>query len=295
MKWFRKKTRLWNRPSRAFQAVIGTLVACVAAVCILLGSAYVQQVNALPTLLDGAAEIAGAPLAWGGEAAGTVGDFFHWLFSWRSVYEENAALKAQVAQLSTQVSMLDEVREENERLGALMGFTAQNTQLTCIPAKVLLRDPGSWMSQFTINKGSADGVTEDMCVVTAEGLVGRISEVSLHQAVVVTVLDARGSVAVVVKRTRDEGILKGADAEGGGEPLCQLHYLLYNANLLPGDEVLTSGLGGVYPRGLTVGRVVSASGDQVLVQPSADIGRLEDVLVVCYTPAITAGEEEDQS
>lgn len=277
--------------SRGSRAVIAAAAACIVLVSVVLGSAYVQQVHALPTLLDGAAEIAGAPVAWGGEGARTVGDFFRWLFSWRDVYGENAALKAEVAQLKTQVSMLDEVREENERLAALMGFTAQNTQLTAIPAKVLMRDPGSWMERFTINRGSADGVAEDMCVVTEEGLVGRVTEVSLHRATVVSVLDSRNSVAVVVKRTRDEGILKGADAENDGEPLCRLHYLLYNANLLPGDEILTSGLGGVYPRGLVVGKVVSASGDEVLVQPSADIGRLEDVLVVCYTPAVSAGEE----
>lgn len=271
--------------SRRVWTLAGLLMGCAVVLAVLLGSAYIQQTHALPTLLDGTMELAGAPLAWGGEASGTVGDFFRWLGSWRDVYEENAALKAQVAQLTTQVSMLDEVREENQHLAELMGFTAQNTQLTCVPAKVLLRDPGSWLNRFTINKGTEDGVEKDMCVVTAQGLVGRVVESGPHQAKVVTVLDAQGSVAVVVKRTRDEGILKGADAEDGTEPLCKLHYLLYDASLLPGDEVLTSGLGGVYPRGLVVGKVVSASGDQVLVRPGADIGRLEDVLVICYTPA----------
>lgn len=125
-----------------------------------------------------------------------------------------------------------------------------------------------------------------MAVVTADGLVGRIYEVGLNYSKVLSIIDSRSSVACVVERTRDNGVMRGKIESGSVDDACNMYYLPANHDVIPGDTVLTSGVDNLYPKGLPVGTVreVSRQTDSteqyIVISPLADFLHLEEVLVL---------------
>jgi rod shape-determining protein MreC len=115
-------------------------------------------------------------------------------------------------------------------------------------ASVIGWDPNSWYSTITINRGSDQGIEVNMAVVTKDGLLGRVTQVFSDHSTVMTIIDRQSAVAAVLERSRDNGVLKGATDQESAEPLCSLYYLSFGAALVPGDQVLTSGMGGIIPR-----------------------------------------------
>jgi rod shape-determining protein MreC len=156
-----------------------------------------------------------------------------------------------------------------------------------IPAEVVGEDPSSWFRTIIINKGSEDQIARGMGVVTEEGIVGQVSKVSAKLAQVLLIVDYSSNVDTLLRRTRAKGIL-----EGKAEGICQLKYLSRLEDVKVGDEVVTSGIGGIFPKGLVVGVVKSVEKksygmfQKVLVTPKVDFGKLEEVLVLSQTGAI---------
>ncbi|MDH3557772.1 MAG: rod shape-determining protein MreC, partial [Deltaproteobacteria bacterium] len=136
-----------------------------------------------------------------------------------------------------------------------------------------------------IDKGRSDGVTQDMAVVSAEGLMGRVIGVSSHHAKVLLILDANSAVDALIQRSRVRGVLVGL-----GVDLCLLKYVQRNEDVQVGDQVISSGMGGVFPKGLLLGTVQEvvrgSSGlfQRVEVKPAANFNRLEEVMVVIQPP-----------
>ncbi|MDR2514000.1 MAG: rod shape-determining protein MreC [Christensenellaceae bacterium] len=185
---------------------------------------------------------------------------------------------------------MHELESENERLRALLNAAGQLPEYDLIAARVSGKEPGGWFESFTIDKGLLQGVSKDDVVLSAAGLVGRVLQVYDSSAVVMALIDSRSAAAALVERTRDNGVAQGGLYLTDRDELLQMHFLPAGAELQPGDRVISSGLDGIYPKGLFIGTVRSISRDQVgneryvVLDPAADFSHLEEVLVMRLSP-----------
>jgi len=200
--------------------------------------------------------------------------------------KQNLALQKQVAFLEMENQMLREQAQETERLRAMLNF-ASGLSLSTMPARIIGWDLSSYGQTLTINKGRSDKLSAGMAVICPQGLVGQIVDepgraLARHRSQVLLITDPTSRVSVTVERTRDRGILQGT---GQAEKML-LIYLHPDARLEPGDELTTSGLGGVFPAGIKVGAITGMEvnpffgSPQGLIKPSVDFNHLEQVLVV---------------
>ena len=202
---------------------------------------------------------------------------------------------AEIGRLRCEAQRLQGLRTENDALRRSLAFRAGNRQ-RLVAAEVVGRgDISGWWQKLRLDKGLADGVTTNRPVITAEGLVGRTLSVSDHTAEVLLVSDPTCRVACKFSRTGAFGVGQGGGVSLTGRPrlemLCaplpvEVQFVDRRADILAGDEVVTSGLGGVFPEGLAVGRVVSRATDKsglfqrAQLVPSADLARLRYVFVI---------------
>lgn len=217
-------------------------------------------------------------IAYGNEA---VLETFDWAFELAYLARENADLRRRNAELSLENTQLKEAERQNERLRSLLEFEAQEEREILLGAEVVGWGDGRRTNTVTISAGAAEGVERYMAVVTSEGLVGRIDRLpGPHHAIVSLLNDPANAVAAVVARTREQGYFQFVEEEG------RLHQVLQSADVMVGDRVLSSGLGGVYPEGLLIGRVTEVTDDpdgvtrRVVVEPAAALDRLEEVFVL---------------
>jgi len=209
--------------------------------------------------------------------------------NWRSydkLQDEFEAVSRENQQLSLQLDSAEEMMHENERLKVLLDAKSSYESLDPIYARVIARDAGQWFSTFSINRGEMHGVSTGMAVANGDGLIGRVYEVGLNYANVITIIDSRSSLACLVQRTRDNGIMTGGVSENADEAECYIYYLPNVNNIMPGDQIVTSGTDGYYPKGLSVGTVTQVSlsagseGNFAVVSPAVDFLHLEEVLVL---------------
>ncbi len=208
---------------------------------------------------------------------------------------QNEQLRLQNQQLRLQAMRLEALERENARLRNLFAWRQQQPWKLRL-ARIILREPANWWRNVQIDLGSRDGVQVNMPVLTSEGLVGRISAVSLGRSQVVLVGDPGCKVSVRVDNaTRDTGVI------GPGGPLArdlvELGYLPGSANVKPGQLVRTSGEGGIFPKGIPVGTILDAQPvDYGLytvarVKLAADLNALETVWVLSLTTESATSEK----
>ncbi len=219
------------------------------------------------------------------------GDFFNTLDSSAARFfgliraeAENTILREQNAQLSKREVERDALEEENNRLRTLLNFKLHSFPQG-IPAELVGRDMRDWFRAISINKGAADGVTLSAAVVSGTTekptLVGRIAEVREGSSKVLLLTDSLSAISVTDTRTGDMGLL-----EGQNKPTAKLNYLPHLSSVLVDDVVVTAGLGGIFPPGVPVGRVISVkdSSDgffkEAVVEPFANFGSLRELLVL---------------
>ncbi len=196
---------------------------------------------------------------------------------------DNVRLRHQVEELSRQVSLLREQALSTRRLEQLLGIRQAAVGHT-VAARVIGRDPSRWFSSVLIDRGARDGVRRNDPVISADGVVGRVIEVTPTASRVLLISDSRSAVGVIVQRSRDAGVVEG---KGGG--MLQLNYLSREATVRVGDLVVTSGLGGVFPRGLVIGKVArmireeGALLQEAVIEPATPLDRLEELLVIVGT------------
>ncbi len=192
----------------------------------------------------------------------------------------NPELEERVGFLTGEVARLREVEAENRRLRALLGLR-ERPGYRGVVARVIGRDIQNWNQSILINRGGADGVVREAAVVSPEGLVGKVIEVAPHLSRVLLIIDPSSGVGGAVQDSRRTGIVEGTAAGG-----CEMKYLPRRVDISPGEAVVTSGLGGVYPPGLLVGIItaVRPAGDGIYqnadLQPAARFDRLEWVMVL---------------
>jgi rod shape-determining protein MreC len=174
----------------------------------------------------------------------------------RELLRQLEALRRDNGQLRVQASQAAATARENDQLRALLGWQRQ-TPWKLKLASVVMRDPANWWHTVQIDLGSRDGVRENLPVLTTEGLVGRVSSVSYTHAQVVLITDPNCRVSGLVENpAHDLGII----SPGGplDNSFVELSYLSGNATLQAGQNVITSGLGGVFPKGIPIGQIVDA-------------------------------------
>jgi len=197
--------------------------------------------------------------------------------------EENDALSEENRKLKEMLIQSDEVRLENERLRRLLDFKESQAMET-LPARVIAEDASSWFRTISIDKGEDHGVIEGLPVVVAEGVVGRVVRSSSRVARVLLVTDASSAVASLLQDNRARGVCRGE-----GEQL-SFDFVLRQEDVHVGDRVVTSGMGGVFPKGLVVGDVKSVDRQEfglfqaITVAPAVDFSHLEEVLVLLRRP-----------
>lgn len=186
--------------------------------------------------------------------------------------EENSRLRAELLEV-------EEFRLQNERLRKLLTFV-DTVDRPALPAQIIGEDSSNWSRTVTIDKGGRSGLRVGLPVVAAEGVVGRIIKTAPDSSRVLLVTDASSGVGALVQRSRSRGIVRG---QGGG---LRLDYVRQNADIVAGDLLLTSGMGGVFPKGLAIGRVDRVEEQsygqfqKIEVTPLVDFSLLEEVMVL---------------
>ena len=199
--------------------------------------------------------------------------------------EHTNELQNQVNQLTTSTVRLRELENENNLLRQQLGYKQANLDFDLVGgavlARVLAQDPTNLVRSVTIDQGNADGVRVGMPIVSPQGLVGRVTEVGTHWAKVVLIIDPSSSVNAVVQSTRATGIAQG-DPNGN----LVIKYVPQGDAIQVGDLILTSGLGGNFPKRLVVGKVTEVRKfdielfQEATIAPSVDFSRLEYVLIL---------------
>ena len=224
-----------------------------------------------------------APLSTVGEG---IADGLQTLRDLRDLRDRNEQLTELVNELAVENVRLKELEAENEILRELLAFAdsslGSDFKATEVRTRVVSWEPGNLLQHIVISAGTDDGLAVGMPVVTERGLVGRIEEVYPRSARVRLIIDAGSSVNALVQRTRATGIVKGAP----GRQLV-MEYLPQEADVVAvGDIILTSGLGGGYPRRLVIGQVIEVTQKdyeifrRAVIRPTVDFDRLEIVLAI---------------
>lgn len=204
----------------------------------------------------------------------------------RQLEEQYAILKERVTQLEQQQLEMDELIRENERLKRLLEFRQEKEDFVVQGVRITGKNPGNWFNTLTIDKGSRQGVEMNMAVINEEGLIGRVTEVGGNWARVRTIVDGQSSVAAIIERTRDNGMVRGNNTLTFEDGLCRMINLPLDSDVVEGDRVITSGLDDVFPKGIYIGRVIEVLDEKrdmyktAIIQPGADFQRLEEVLVI---------------
>ncbi len=210
---------------------------------------------------------------------------------------ENRALSEEIAYLRGELRVARELEEENRKLRDQLGFLQRPQPSQLVACEVIGRDSTGWWNTARIDKGRRAGVAAGRAVLTADGLAGRTVSVSDRTADVLLLSDPACKVSVRIERTGASAVVEGTGGLGGGESFCRLVHLSPKADVQDGDEIVTSGMGGLFPKGVLVGTVRNvrpeASGlEQVAdVEPAANLDLLEYVFVSATAADLAAAAE----
>jgi len=200
---------------------------------------------------------------------------------------ENKQLKVSNDELHATNLALRSVEAEKIRLQEMLGYQ-RSSPFAVVPARVIGRSPSNWWSTIVIDKGTLDQIEAGLAVVTPDGLVGKVMTLSDHSATVLLVSDENCKVAGSVEGSKEQGIVRvevrGQRTSNSIQPTMTLNFLSRFAPLRPGQRILTSGAGSVYPPGILIGQIVEFKSreldGQAVIEPSVDIAGLSDVFVI---------------
>lgn len=215
--------------------------------------------------------------------ANNVGQAFRMAAEPNALAEENLRLRENVAELTAELREMEELKKENERLTELLNVKGSLGSYDYLTARVIGKAPGSWFAEFTVNVGEEDGIREGMIVITEDGLVGKITAVHSTYSKVMSIIEITSGVPAMLERSRDTCVVKGRASElGDTDTLLDLEYLPVAADVMPGDKVITSRHGGVFPKGLIIGNVAEVSADMsdVRIVSGVDFAHLEEVTII---------------
>lgn len=204
-----------------------------------------------------------------------------------SVRQENEQLRQELQKYKVANIEYREAVATNVRLQKLLELKESLPPPT-MTAEIIGKDPSLWFRTLTINRGSSDGVQKGMPVVTVEGVVGQVLTSSPNYSKVLLATDPNSAIDIITQKTRVQGIVKGL-----GREAFALHYVLKSAVVEKGDYVLTSGLGGVFPKGLMVGTVSDIKKSRrgmfqdIEIEPAVDFSQLEYLIIIMKKYSLT--------
>jgi rod shape-determining protein MreC len=207
-------------------------------------------------------------------------DIWQQYFYLVTVTRQNQIIRTQLNQALEVNNQWQETELANVRLRNLLDFEKTISEMV-VAAEVIGKDPSAWFKTVIIDKGRADGLTRGLPVVMPQGVAGQVIEVSNHYSKVMLIIDRNSAVDALVQRTRARGVIKGESTDR-----CRLDFVLRKNDVRVGDTVVSSGLDGVYPKGLRIGfvsEVIEHDADifhEVIVTPFVDFEKLEEILVV---------------
>lgn len=222
-------------------------------------------------------------------ATNETGNFVHDYFDLVGVRQENVALRKELAQLESQRARMTELEVENRHLSDLLELK-EALDTPAVAANVIGGDAGGIERTLVLGEGSDSGLRRDLPVVSTEGVVGRLILVSPEAARVLLINDHNSALDAFDQRSRARGIVAGVVDDG-----LMMKYVDRSEDIKPGDTIVSSGVDGIFPRGLLVGRVgrVSQEGPglflNVEVSPAVDFRRLEQVLILTRKPTEPSG------
>lgn len=215
-----------------------------------------------------------------------ISDFFGYFSNIDKLKDEISSLKKKNAELESELNKSEISIRENEELRKLLALKGAYPELELETAEIVAREPINWYSTFTIDKGAVDGIAVNQAVISVDkSLVGRICEVGTTWAKVITINDPGHAAGAEVVRSGEYGIVEG-DSTLAVDGNCRLSFVSKNANIIVGDKIVTSGLGGIYPKGLFVGKVMEIRPDvqgisqYAVISPEINIDDLKAVCVV---------------
>lgn len=218
-------------------------------------------------------------------AADNTAGFVKFLIDLRTLRQTNAELEQRTEDLLAENFALREVEQENQRLRQLLNFAQTRPGLELRGAQIVGRAIGqeanNFLESLIIDLGTRHGIEVGMPVLTDQGLVGRISEVNNSTSKVLLITDSNSSVNSILQSSRLNGVVRGGP---GGDLV--MDFIQQGAALAVGEVVLTSGLGGNFPKGIPIGQIVQINQrdidvfQQAVVRPTVDFGALELVAVV---------------
>ena len=270
MRWFDKKT----------------VVLCVAFITVFLLAVSAARVQTRYPLMANLAATVMTPFDYVFSGLAKVlrhgGDFTRDV---ATVFQENQALRTENQELRQVVFQLTEKAAENERLQAMLDFRGKSVTFQMKAATVIGRDPGTFSYSIMTNRGTQDGLRVNMPVVSTQGLVGHVMETFGGTAKVRLLLDSGSSASAMIQRpqSRAVGVVEGNPAQLAS---LRMKNLTRDGDVIKGDKIMTSGLGGIYPKGLLIGEVMDVLDDDgglmkhALIRPAVDFTRLEEVFVI---------------
>jgi rod shape-determining protein MreC len=209
-----------------------------------------------------------------------LGDLIPVVQSRRQLAKQNDQLRSDNDVLRQQSRAIVETGLENQRLRQLLAMKERLPHKT-VAARVIGRDASNWWKSIQIDRGSDDGLRDNLAVLNADGLVGKTISVTRGEARVLLITDPNCKASAVIQETRDTGVVAGSGSD------CVMTYVSREAKIKPKQVVITSGLGGVFPKGILIGTVTGTEMNQqtgmyqdIQIKPSVDFNKLEEVIVI---------------
>lgn len=256
-------------------SVITVVILCIAAFSFATGNNAVS--NAIGTVISPIQKVIV-------RTAGATGEFFKNMASAGKTAKENENLKTEVASLKDQLRMLEGYKAENESLRELIDLKETRTDFETVGANVIGRKTDELHSIITLDKGTKDGVCVNDVVLVPEGLVGVVFEANYNFCKVKTIFDTETSVSAICLRSGDMGIIETAGNSANSRK-CSMNYIDRGAKTVVGDVIDTSGTGGIFPRGIRIGKITEIKEDSrnltltAVIETDVDIYGLDSVLI----------------
>ena len=210
----------------------------------------------------------------------SISDGINHYFFLVDVARENDQLNLEVQRLINEKNKLIERIASQKRLAKLMAYE-DDWEKKAVVASVIGKGATQWSKVIIINKGTQHGIRDHLAVVTDAGVIGQIIHAGLNTSKVLLIIDGRSAVDALFQNSRISGVVVGA-----GDDECHLKFVPNTADVKVGDQVLSSGLGGIFPKGLIIGKVSQVTKKKqglfqdITLVPSSDLSRLEEVLVL---------------
>ena len=218
-------------------------------------------------------------------ATEAIDGFAAYFYKFDELVDENARLKEEIAEYQAQIYKSQEIEDMYVWLSDFLEVKMRHSDFTLAEASVIGRESGNYSKVLTLDVGSASGAKLNMPVITADGVVGQITEVGLTWSKVTTILESGSSVGAYVEHTEESGVCTGSyDLAPDG--LCELKYIPEESTVKAGDRILTSGYGSIYPRDLVIGKVDSVEVDpysrslKIKVKSAANYSDLTKVMII---------------